>query len=58
MEIQAFSTLSTYTELRQSVGVAVAKLTMDQNDIQAQALIRLMESSVTPNLGGSIDIRV
>jgi len=58
MDIAALASISKYTALRQSVGTAVAKLTMDQNENQAQDLIRLMESSLNPDLGTNIDIRV
>lgn len=58
MDIAALASVSKYTELRQSIGTAVAKLTMDQSENQAQDLLRLMESSLNPGLGANIDIRV
>jgi len=58
MDIAALASISKYAEFRQSVGTAVAKLVMSQSDDQTQDLIRLMESSVNPNLGSTIDIRV
>ncbi len=58
MDIAAMASISAYAGLKQSVGIAVAKLSMDQNQSQSQDLLKLIEASVNPNLGSNIDIKV
>lgn len=58
MDIAALASISKYTELRQSVSTAVARLAMDQSESQSQDLLRMMETSVNPDVGVNIDIRV
>lgn len=58
MDIAALASIGKYAELRQSVGIAVAKLAMGETENNTQDLIKLMESSINPNLGSNIDLRV
>lgn len=44
--------------LMQSVGIAVQKMTMSSQVQDMEALKKLMEQSVTPGVGGNIDIKV
>jgi hypothetical protein len=40
------------------IGTVILAKSLDTAQIQGQDLIRMMEQSVTPNLGQNIDIRV
>lgn len=44
--------------LAQTVSVEMLDQTMEMNEAMNSQLIQLMEQSVTPHLGGNIDIRV
>lgn len=44
--------------LMQSVGIAVQKMTMSSQVQDMEALKKLMELSVNPNVGSQIDIQV
>ena len=43
-------------QFAQEVGVSVLKMAMDSVEVQAVGLTKMMEQSVTPHLGGSIDV--
>lgn len=58
MDIAAMASILKQGQLQQSVALSVVKLAMDQGEGQAQDLVKMMESSVNPNLGQSIDIRL
>lgn len=58
MDIAAIASVSKYVDLKGSVGTAIAKLAMDQSEMQSLDLIRLMESSVNPSVGANLDLRV
>ena len=49
---------STDLNLPVEVGVAVLNKSLDAMDEQGQALIKMMEASVNPNLGQNLDIKV
>jgi hypothetical protein len=55
MDIAALSIIASQTSLSQSVGLALAKKTMDVSKANSQDLIKMMELSVNPNLGSNID---
>lgn len=42
----------------QAVSVEMLDQTMDMNEAMSSQLIQLMEQSVTPHLGGNLDIRI
>lgn len=58
MDIAAMASILKQGQLQQSVALSVVKLAMDQGEGQAQDMVKMMESSVNPNLGQSIDIRL
>ncbi len=58
MDVAAASIELKGIQLAQQVDVALVKKVMDTSEENAQALISTMERSVSPNLGGNIDIRV
>jgi Putative motility protein len=58
MDIAALSTIMSQNSLSQAVSVRVLKMSNDQAMQDGSALIKMMEQSVQPNLGGKIDIRI
>ncbi len=58
MDINRVSQSMNHAQLRQQIDVSVTKMTMDMAQMQSDQLIQLMEKSVTPHLGGTIDMRI
>ena len=56
MDIAALSMGLSQMQLAQEVGVSVMKMAMETSEVQVADLTKLMEQSVTPHLGGNIDI--
>ena len=62
----ALNTVSSYNigtsvsavSLPEVVSVAVLDMTMDLNEQLNASMIKMMEQSVTPHLGGNIDVRI
>lgn len=57
MDIAALSTAMSQASLQQQVSLSVTNKAMDQAEVASQGLIKMMEQSVTPHLGGSIDVK-
>ncbi|MGO4542963.1 YjfB family protein [Paenibacillus sp. 2TAB19] len=58
MDIAALSVSLTQSNLSQAVGISVLKMATEQSTEQVQQLVKMMELSVQPNLGGNLDISV
>lgn len=58
MDIAALSAVMMNSQVRQQVNVAVAAKVMDSAKVQGAEMARMLEQSVTPNLGKSIDVRL
>lgn len=58
MDIGALSTALSQSSLKQAVGISVLKMAKEQTVTEGQALVKMMEQSINPNLGGNIDIKV
>jgi len=58
MDIAALSMILHQTSLSQQIGVSVLEKALDSSEANCDALIKMMEQSVAPNLGGNIDVRV
>lgn len=56
MDIAALSMGLSQMQLAQEVGVSVMKMAMETSEVQVADLTKLMEQSVTPHIGGNIDI--
>jgi len=56
--VAALSISMNQSSLSQQVGIAVTKKAMTTSEESAQALIKMMELSVNPNLGSNIDVSV
>ncbi len=55
MDVAGISMAMSQTQLMNNVSTAVASMTLDSFQGQATEITKLMESSVTPNLGQNID---
>lgn len=58
MDIAALSAVMANHQVRAQAGIQVAAKVMDTAEVQGAALIKMMEQSVTPNLGKSIDVKL
>lgn len=58
MDIAGFSMVRSQMNLASQVSIAVAKMAMDTATESTEQLAKLMEASVQPGKGASIDIKV
>ncbi len=58
MDVAAASTAMSQSALAQAVSIRVLKMANNQAELQGQNLVKLMEQSLNPNLGKSLDIRI
>lgn len=55
MDIEALSVLKSQAAVSEKASLAVTKLAMNAAEEDSQALAKMMELSVNPNLGGNFD---
>ena len=55
MDIASYSMANAANNLMQSVGVSMLSKTLDSQEMQGDALAKMMEMSVNPNVGAKID---
>lgn len=58
MDIAACSMMNAQVQAMQTVSIEVLAKTMDTFEMAGEKMIQLMEQSVNPELGTSIDIKV
>lgn len=58
MDIASLSTAMSLSKLQSDVGVAVLGKQLDTVEVMGDSMLKMMEQSVTPHLGSSIDISV
>ena len=58
MDIAALSMSMASADLQTQIGTAVMKLSMDTVEQVSDGMKQMMEQSVTPYIGGNIDISV
>jgi hypothetical protein len=58
MDITALSSGLSQANLMSQVSASVLKLSMDTVEQSMDNMIKMMETSVNPNLGGTIDISI
>lgn len=58
MDIAGFSMMGSQAKLMQQVSLAVAKMSMDTAKETSQNMAKMLEQSVQPGKGASIDISV
>ncbi len=58
MDIAAMSVILAQGQVKQQAGIQLATKVMDMAEVQSQELIKMMEQSVNPEIGRSIDIQI
>lgn len=58
MDIAAMSTALSQVRLANEVSMSVMKIAMDTGQTQMDGMVKVMEQSVNPHIGGSIDIKL
>lgn len=58
MDIAGMSVSMNQANIMQNVNLSVMRKSLDQMQQNGDALIKMMESSVNPNVGQNIDIRL
>ena len=58
MSIASLSTDLAMSKTMTAVGTAVMKQTMDVNETMGTEMVKMMEQSVTPHLGGNVDVKL
>lgn len=58
MDIAGMSVSMNRANIMQNVNLSVMRKSLDQMQQNGDALIKMMESSVNPNVGQNIDIRL
>ena len=58
MDIAALSMSMKMADLQNQVGVAMLGKSIDSLEDTGEGIVKMMESSVTPNLGQNIDVTV
>ncbi len=56
MDIAALSMGLSQMKISQEIGTSVLKMAMDTSEGQMADLTKMMETSVNPHIGGSLDI--
>ncbi|PKM67431.1 MAG: putative motility protein [Firmicutes bacterium HGW-Firmicutes-2] len=58
MDIAAMSMILSQGQVKQQAGIQLAAKIMDMSEVQSNELVKMMEQSVTPEIGRSIDIQI
>ncbi|MBU5334677.1 MAG: YjfB family protein [Anaerocolumna aminovalerica] len=58
MDVALASMALSQSQLMTNVSIAVLKNSMDTVEVSADSMIKMMEQSVTPNVGQTIDIKL
>lgn len=58
MDVALASMALSQSQLMTNVSIAVLKNSMDTVEVSADSMIKMMEQSVTPNVGKTIDIKL
>lgn len=58
MDIAKLSILMNQSQIKHQASLSVMKKTMDTAELQSEQMIRMLEMSVQPHLGGQIDMKV
>jgi len=58
MDIAALSIAMSTNQVQQEVGVRLAAEVLDNAEIQGDALVKMMEKSVSPELGQVVDVKL
>lgn len=58
MDIAKLSTMASRENIMAKVNVAMMKKTKDMAQQQGDAIVKMMEQSVAPNLGQNVDVKL
>ena len=58
MDIASISTAMSMAELQTDIGIAVLSKSMDNMEVMGEGMKKILESSVTPHIGGNVDVTV
>lgn len=58
MDIAALASIQKMSNVRGQAAIAVASQVKDMVEQNGANLVRMMESSVTPHVGGNIDVKL
>lgn len=58
MDIVAISTAMSMADLQTDIGIAVLSKSMDNMETMGDGMKKILESSVTPHIGGNVDVTV
>lgn len=58
MDIAALSVVMANNQVREQASISIAAKVMDTAKVQSSELIKMMEQSVAPDIGRSIDIKL
>ena len=58
MSIASLSTDMAMSKTMAAVSTAVVKKNMDMEEAMGAGMVKMMENSVTPNLGANLDMRI
>ncbi len=58
MDIALTSMVLSQVDLKTQIDTAVLNMSLDTIELASDNMIKMMEQSVTPNLGQSIDIKI
>lgn len=57
MDIAALSMALSQMNVRQEASISVMKKSMDQAEVNGENVVKMLEQSVQPHLGGSVDLK-
>lgn len=57
MDITALSMALSQMNVRQEASISVMKNSMDQAEVNSESVVKMLEQSVQPHLGGSVDLK-
>ena len=58
MDIASLSTALSMSKLSNDIGTLMLRKQLDNAEVMGESMIKIMEQSVAPHLGGNIDISV
>ena len=58
MDIAALSMALSQMNVRQEAGISVMKKSMDQAEMSEDNMVKMLEQSVQPHIGGTVDLRL
>lgn len=58
MDIGTLSSSLKNIDLQQEVSISLIKMAKENMQVQSESIVKLIESSVTPNLGQNIDVKL